>query len=124
MALNKIDILENDAALAKVIEFVARNMDQVLGAAPKLFPVSARLAQWATAERDADKRAFLSRSSRVDALAGYIRSELDDRARIQLKLANPMGVAERVVAQVEEAVHKQADALQVDRENGLSSSIA
>ncbi len=116
VALNKVDILENEAAVAEVRDFVLKHMERALGVVPELFPVSARLAQWAGAESDPDKRAWLLKSSRIDALAEYVRSVLDDRTRLQLKLSNPLGVADHIVQEAIERARKQSESLELDRE--------
>ncbi len=44
-ALNKSDIIEDEAALQEVRSFVLKHATKVLGDIPEFFPVSARLAQ-------------------------------------------------------------------------------
>ena len=44
-ALNKADIIEDEAALREVRTFVLKHATSVLGDSPEFFPVSARLAQ-------------------------------------------------------------------------------
>ncbi len=116
IALNKVDILESPEALAEVRDFVLKYATQVLGSTPEFFPVSARLAQQANAEPDAAKRTPLYAASRLDALTDYIRTVLDDRTRVQLKLSNPLGVADHVLDQAEAAANAQAQTLSEDRE--------
>ncbi len=116
IALNKSDILEDDAALDEVRDFVLKYAEMVLGSTPEFFPVSARLAEQAWTERDADKRAQMRTASRIDALAQYIYNTLDDQTRVRLKLVNPLGVADRIIAQAEATAQEQAEALDEDRE--------
>ncbi len=116
IALNKIDILPNQAAQSEVREFVLQYAVKELGFAPEFFPVSARLAQAAQAEPDPARAAELRQASRLDALADYIHVTLDDAARLRLKLASPLGVAEHVVGQTQSAVSQQASDLDDDRE--------
>lgn len=86
VVLNKIDLFDDDAQLAEVVQFIAGNAQRLLGIEPLIFPVSAR---WADQN---DPR------SRFDALRAYIMETLDERERIRLKLLNPLGVAERLLS--------------------------
>lgn len=98
-ALNKADIIEEEAALNEVRSFVLKHATAVLGDTPEFFPVSARLGQRALSEPDAEQRQRLRAASGLDALEQYITSTLDDSTRLQLKFNNPLGVAERIVAE-------------------------
>jgi hypothetical protein len=120
LTLNKIDILDSPAALNEVRDFVLKYAEQVLGLAPECFPVSARWAQAAQAEADPAQRARLRETSRLDALTQYIHITLDDATRLQLKLSNPLGVAEHIVEQAQTAVTDQAGALSEDRETSAA----
>jgi len=44
VAINKIDILESEEDLGRVLAFVAENARALLGSTPDTFPVAARLA--------------------------------------------------------------------------------
>ncbi len=125
MTLNKIDILENEAAQNEVRDFVLKHAQQALGSTPEFFAVSARLAQAAQAEPDPDQRAQLRRASRLDELASYIHTTLDDAARLRLKFESPLGVAEYIVHQVQADISEQASALNEDKEtvNAVESVI-
>ncbi len=114
--LNKADIFEDKAALDEVSAFVLKHTSKLLGDAPELFPVSARLAQRAASEPDPLQRAQLRAASGLDALEEYITSTLDDRARLQLKFGNPLGVAENLVGQVDASIQTQSSELKIDRE--------
>ncbi len=116
IALNKTDILEDEADLREVRSFVLKHAEQVLGLVPECFPVSARLAQQSQVEPDADKRSRLREASRLDALTDYVRATLDDTTRLRLKLDNPLGVAEHIVEQTQSVAREQADALIEDKE--------
>jgi small GTP-binding protein len=113
--LNKVDIIEDEKALGEVLSFVLQHSTATLGAAPEFFPVSARLAQRALAERDPAKSAELRTASRLDNLERFISATLDDGTRLQLKLENPLGVAEKLTSQVAESIQAQADAIEDDR---------
>lgn len=115
LALNKVDILENDAALNEVREFVLTHTRRALGLTPEFFPVSARLGQAARSEPDPQRHAQLEHASRLEALSGYIRSTLDDTARLRLKLSNPLGVAEHIVEHTQAGLTEQAADLAEDK---------
>src|SRR5512133_3405896 len=98
-ALNKVDIIESDAALEEVRSFVLKHATLILKDTPEFFPVSARLAQRALSEPDTEQRSRLRAASGLDALEQYINSTLDDKKRLQLKFNNPLGVAENLITQ-------------------------
>jgi small GTP-binding protein len=113
-ALNKADIIEDESALDEVRTFVLKHATAVLGDTPEFFPVSARMAQRALAEPEAEKRQSLRSQSGLEALEQYITSTLDDSTRLQLKFSNPLGVAENVITQVAETTGAQAEDLKED----------
>ncbi len=118
--LNKADIIENEDALREVQTFVLKHATTVLGDTPEFFPVSARLAQRALSETDPEKRASLRTASRLDDLDRYISATLDDTARLQLKLNNPLGVAENLVAQAKKVNQSQTEELKEDLQTAES----
>ncbi len=94
VTVNKADILKTKKDRERVREFVAENAKQLLGVEPELFQVSARDA--AAAKQAGDEKALAK--SGFAALETYIRSTLDENARYQLKLLNPLGVGHRLSA--------------------------
>jgi small GTP-binding protein len=112
--LNKVDIFEDDAALQEVREFVLKHAATILGDAPQLYPVSAKLAQRALAEPAAEQRGRLRSGSRLDDLERYISATLDDTTRLQLKFNNPLGVAEHLGDEAGRSLETQAEALNED----------
>src|SRR5207302_4236591 len=92
LVLNKIDLLQSQEELDRVMNFIEDNSVALLGQRPEIFPVSARLAMRARASEDPDR----FRASRLDRLEKYIFTTLDEVGRIRLKLATPLGVAWRV----------------------------
>jgi small GTP-binding protein len=98
VVINKIDVLEDEASLSKVVQFVEDNAQLLLGLRPPIFPVSARLAQKAKASIGAEREA-LWQASRFAALEEFILNTLDERQRVRLKLENPLGVADRLHTQ-------------------------
>src|SRR5918996_620627 len=119
-ALNKADIIENEAALQEVRSFVLKHATTVLGDTPEFFPVSARLAQRALSEPDPEQRRRLRTTSGLDALEQYINSVLDDRTRLQLKFNNPLGVANNLVTQATKTNQAQSEELKEDLQTAAS----
>lgn len=126
LTLNKIDILQDQAAQNEVRDFVLQHAVKELGFTPEFFPVSARLAQAAQAEPDPDLRRQLRQASRLDALADYIHITLDDAARLRLKFASPLGVAGHIVEQTQSTLSGQSIDLKEDKEtvNAVESVIS
>jgi small GTP-binding protein len=114
--LNKADIFEDEGALQEVRTFVLKHAAAILGDPPELYPVSAKLAQRAQAEPDSAQRVRLRGASRLDDLERYISATLDDATRLLLKLNNPLGVAEHLVAQAGRTLTAQAEALNEDKQ--------
>jgi small GTP-binding protein len=109
VAINKIDILDGDAQVDEVKNFVAASAHRLLGFDPDIFPVSAKLAL----------RAKLGEPtvwsvSRFEALERYITSTLDAPGRVQLKLLNPLGVAASLAEKHTAAVRDRLALLQED----------
>ena len=92
--VNKIDILETAEDVDRIVAFVDANGRELLGRKPTIFPISARLAQRAKETFDADERTHAWAGSRFERLEDYILHTLDERERLRLKLANPLGVAQ------------------------------
>ena len=118
--LNKADIIEDEAALHEVQNFVIKHATTVLGDPPEFFPVSARLAQRARSEPDLEKRERLRAASRLDELDRYITATLDDTTRLQLKFTNPLGVAENLVAQTSKTTQAQSEDMKEDQKTATA----
>jgi small GTP-binding protein len=116
IVLNKIDILESEADVEKVVGFITEHAKRLLGFAPEVFPLSAKLALQAKTTDDGAERDRLWETSRFAPLERYILEALDQESRIQLKLLNPLGVAERVASQYREAVNERLGLLREDLE--------
>ncbi len=91
--LNKIDILEGPDDVADIEAFIAENAEALLGFAPEVFSISARMALRAKREED---EALLEESG-FPALERYIIDTLDEKERIRLKLSNPIGVGVHLI---------------------------
>ncbi len=94
--VNKIDIHE-EADVVDVLGFVKENAQALLGREPIVFGVSSRQARQAKNSADADERTRLWAQSRFESLERYILETLDEQERLRLKLANPLGVAQKLV---------------------------
>lgn len=92
VVLNKIDILQSEADLNEVKEYVEGNFHTHLGLTPEIFPVSTR-----NALRAKQGEPDLWQSSRFEALERYIRETLDESSRLRLKFLNPLGVGMHLV---------------------------
>jgi small GTP-binding protein len=119
-ALNKVDILEDDAALTEVSDFILKHGSTILGERPQLYPVSARLGHRAAVEPEPEERERLRASSRIDALEDYIDATLDDTSRLQLKFNNPLGVAEHLTDEAGKSLANQTAALEEDKKTAQS----
>ena len=96
LILNKIDLLQNQEELDRVMSFIEDNSVTLLGQKPEIFGVSARLAKRALSESDPDKSQQYLKASRLDKVQEYIFTTLDEAGRIRLKLSTPLGVAGRI----------------------------
>ncbi len=92
--INKIDILETADDLVQVVNFVRDNGAVLLGvgAAPDIFPVSAKRALRA---KQGDPAQWPD--SKFEPLERYIHDTLDETSRLRLKFLNPLGVGDRLV---------------------------
>jgi small GTP-binding protein len=102
VVLNKIDLLEDEAQLREVTEFIGSNASRLLGIEPLIFPISAKLAERGDA------------AGRFDALRTYVLETLDEAERIRLKLLNPLGVAERLLTRYMTTVDERLALLDQD----------
>jgi len=89
IVINKVDILQHETEVQEVVSFVREHAARLLGVSPDVFPVSARLAMRA---KRGDPSVWAA--SRFEPLERFLRDTLDETARFQLKLANPLGVGQ------------------------------
>ena len=107
--LNKVDLLQDEAELNQVLEFVRENAHSLLGSTPEIFPVSSRLALRAkTGEPQ------LWQPSGFEAMENYIRENLDQAEQVRLKFLNPLGVATHLTGQYYERAENQRKILTED----------
>ncbi|MEJ5199937.1 MAG: dynamin family protein, partial [Anaerolineae bacterium] len=114
LIINKIDILQSEADVERIVSFVQAHGRELLGRNPLIFPVSARLALLAKETIDADERTRSWTASRFEPLENHILRTLDERQRLRLKLANPLGVARRLTIRYQAAAAERQTLLQED----------
>ena len=95
VVLNKVDLL-SPGQVDEQVEFVRAGVERLVGFRPTVFPVSARQALLARQAGDETARAEARSASGFEALEDFVNATLDERGRLALKLASPLGVAERV----------------------------
>lgn len=96
--INKRDILASENELHEVMNFVAENAARWLGAPPEIFAVSAK------------------QGSGMDELRAYVQSWLDEAARLRVKFANPLGVAEQIIKRENARLAHEREQIQIDAE--------
>jgi small GTP-binding protein len=111
--VNKIDIHE-EADVEQVMGFVRENARALLGRDPIVFGVSSRQARQAKNSMDADERTRLWTQSRFERLERYILDTLDEKERLRLKLANPLGVAQKLVEKYLQVASARRELLKED----------
>jgi len=109
IVLNKIDLFQSSEELDQVIAFINGNARQLLGIAPEIFPISARLAL-----RSKLGEPDLWQNSRFEALEQYIQTTLDDKGRLTLKFMNPLGVGAHLVEKYLQVTNSRMDLLKTD----------
>jgi hypothetical protein len=113
IVLNKIDLLE-DPEVEQVLGFIQQNALALLGFTPEVFTVSSRLALKSKQAESRRERNALWDISRFEAVETYILKTLDEKSRIRLKLTNPLGVGERLVAHYLALAHGRLELLAED----------
>ncbi len=97
--LNKIDQIQQDIDKEKIVNYVLNNARQVLDdTSIPVFPISAL------------------KSIGIDQLENYLRTELNDTAKLKLKLENPLGIAERIFEKYSAIVHERKQVLLDDEQ--------
>ncbi len=96
VVLNKIDLLA-PADLQRVVGFIQGNANALLGFLPDVFPVAGKVAQRAALAPTAEDQTRLRAESGMDAFEQFLRTTLDERGRVRIKLESPLGVAARLL---------------------------
>lgn len=105
IVVNKRDLMDNEKSLADVARFVKENATQLLGMSPEFFFVSAK--------REAPDGKL---SGGMEALNEYIRTWLDQEARLRVKFTTPLGVGEQVLKRAENSSQVEREQLAQDIE--------
>jgi small GTP-binding protein len=119
VVVNKIDLIEDEADRAKILDFVRENGRHLFGADPQIFTVSARLAmqaKQALARGEQEAHKVLWRASQFEALEQYTRVTLNDDEKLRLKLENPLGIAARLIEKYLQLVSARQHLLRDDFE--------
>jgi small GTP-binding protein len=111
--LNKIDLIDGPE-VTHVVDYIRENALALLGFAPEILPVSARLALRAKLAQNSAERGPLWADSRFQAMETYILKTLDEKSRVQLKLQNPLGVGERLTGRYLDLARGRLDLLTKD----------
>jgi small GTP-binding protein len=109
IVINKLDILQEEDELRQVEDFVRDNARELLGVAPEIFTVSARLAL-----RSKQGEPDLWEASKFGPLEDYIQETLDKESQIKLKFLNPLGVSDHLVKDITEDAQEQRHVLDDD----------
>ncbi len=109
LVVNKMDILTDQAEREKVLEFVRKSAESLIGGALALFGISARQAQRA---KGGDPRTW--DASGFQALEDFVYKTLDEAGRFQLKLLNPLGVGHKLITRQMEQCQVDLDSLAAD----------
>ena len=123
IVVNKIELLTTAEERQEVLEFVRQNARELLGVAPAIFAVSARLALEAKKSGENNKRTEESRPSsrptlwqrsRFGPLEQYILDFLDAGERVRLQLSNPIGIASALIANYQDVIGQRQALLKGD----------
>ncbi|CAM4754287.1 unnamed protein product [Rotaria magnacalcarata] len=97
--LNKIDQIQKDTDKEKILNYVRSNAHQVLDdITVPIFQISSL------------------KSIGIDLLENYLRTELNDKTKLKLKLENPLGIAERIFDKYLAIVHEKKQILVNDEQ--------
>jgi small GTP-binding protein len=111
LVINKSDLLQTEADRDEVLRFVSENSRSLLGMIPEVFLLSARKALQAK-----QGQPQLWAESRFDALETYICERLDEKGRLRLKLASPLGTGESLVRKYLEVTRARLGLLEKDNQ--------
>ena len=114
IVVNKIELLTAEAEQREVLEFVRRNAHELLGVAPAIFAVSARLALAAKLKGAGAADSSDWERSQFGALEQYILDFLDAGERVRLQLSNPIGIAAALIAKYQDVISQRQALLKGD----------
>jgi len=111
VVINKIDIIETEEERERVVSFVSENARATLGLTPPVLTVSAKKAFRGRESGDGEVVA----GSGLPELEAHIRGILEEGERFRLKLLNPLGVAGRLLTDLDEELRNRQELLAGDR---------
>jgi predicted GTPase len=121
--VNKMDILDDTGGLygaaekKRVLDYVTLHASRTLGTVPTVLAVSARDA-WAALQTasspTAARSSALWQRSNLSALQDYLHHTLSTRAKIQAKLASPVGLSLSLLDACRQQLAAEQEALQGD----------
>jgi len=114
IVINKIDLLEHPDEREEVRAFVAEHARALLGAAPEIFPVSARRALRAKLSAGHSAEPPPIPGDRFGDLERYVSTTLDEKERLRLKLLNPLGIGTRLAQKARDTIRGRLDVLRQD----------
>ena len=116
--LNKVDLARgNKADLELVLQHIRSGCEELMGFAPRIFPVSAELA---FAAKRADKPSVkdaLWKQSEFETLERFVRDTLTGPQRMRLKLVAPLDASSRQLDAIGSRLQTRADGLAQDEAN-------
>jgi small GTP-binding protein len=107
--VNKIDLLDPQGR-REVIAYVTEGARRAMGTEPLVFALSARDA---LAAQEAGNQAVLEASG-WPAFSSWLHDNLTAEERLRLKLESPLGVADKIVAELQTAADARLDVLRAD----------
>ena len=114
IVVNKIELLTAEVEQREVLEFVRQNAHELLGVAPAIFAVSARLALEAKLRGVSAAGSSDWERSQFGALEQYILDFLDAGERVRLQLSNPIGIAAALIANYQDVISQRQALLKGD----------
>ncbi|NLS77195.1 MAG: hypothetical protein GXY76_08050 [Chloroflexi bacterium] len=112
--LNQIDLLNGDAEIKQVTDFVAAQSQQMLRFQPVIIPVSARWALESQRGANLVRRRKLHEESGIGKVTAFLRDTLYAEARLREKLHTPLRVAQSLLQQRGGAVARQLAVVESD----------
>mmetsp|Transcript_4778 Transcript_4778/g.6991 ORF Transcript_4778/g.6991 Transcript_4778/m.6991 type:complete len:691 (+) Transcript_4778:191-2263(+) len=121
IVINKMDILDATGGnhgfeeKQKIVEFVADNAADLLGARAVIYPISSRdaLAAKLIHGKD-DETSKVWKRSNFSSLEKFLKETLTEEAKVQAKMLNPLGVTEGVLSECRDVLKKRKRDLESD----------
>lgn len=118
VVVNKIDLIDGPDDRQQILDFVRHHGRTLLGVEPQVFLVSARLAlqakQAVKAQSGQRPHGPQWDASLFEPLERFISEQLDARARLRLKLENPLGIADHLIRKYTQVVGQRQELLRDD----------